>query len=148
MIKIKNGKLMVAGISFSLPDEFYIDVLGIDCLAENFLRFVSVQGNCIIDFTTSIIKFHSAIESIKDVFVECEGKYNFIEGPEYYERNFLKGAHVTYESAEKYYYEIHYEMVEGFNERVEILIEIDKSRINMFSNKESIKNFLDSITLA
>lgn len=161
MLKIKNGRLQVAGIEFSMPDGFFIDVEGIETVNENGLKFISPPDYCSVTIMATERIFDSAMDSLLDVFGEAdelknmdihefnkkETGYKWLIVPEIRECNGLKYACVKYEGPKCCYFEMHFECVDGCDRQLEILLSVPKQKgeIETILKKSEIKNFFEGI---
>ena len=61
--------------------------------------------------------------------------------------NDLKGSHTLYDTVKRQYYRIHFEKTKGFDEWVEIYLEVDKNITTLEDvlNRESVKTFFNSL---
>jgi len=61
--------------------------------------------------------------------------------------NDLKGSHTQYDTVKRQYYRIHFEKTKGFDEWVEIYLEVDKNITTLEDvlNRESVKTFFNSL---
>jgi len=164
MLRIKNNKLSTEGIQFTLPDNFYIDIEGMEGVHPDGLHLLSVEEDCIIGFITTEIEFDSPVESLLDIFMddvrnigiadnmfkENETGYIWIEEPQMRELNGLKCAIAKYHTKYSFYYEIHFERIEGYERQFEVLLEVPKKcRVDLETvlSRENIKAFYNSFEL-
>lgn len=154
MLKIHGNKLSTEGIHFALPENFYIDIEGMETVTSNGIRFLSVPEDCYINFMTSVRRCNSSKESINQNF--CESNINnvnccrIIDGPCDYEHNGLTGTWVKYEVNSTYYCEIHLNKIAGYDEQAEVLIAVNKSETNLDRtlDRPEVKGFLNSFMLS
>ena len=165
MLKIKGNKLEVAGINFSLPQNFYIDIEGMEAVHPDGLKLLSPEEDCYISFMTTEVEFETPVESLLDIFVDnvlgtgiqedmtkpnATG-YIWIEEPQMSELNGLKCAYVKYETPYNYYYEIHFERLEGFDRQLEVLLVISKKHnvdFDVVLNRENVVEFYNSFDVS
>ena len=86
-----------------------------------------------------------------DMFNSNETGYIWIEGPQMSEINGLRCAYVKYHTKYNYYYEIHFDRVEGAGRQLEILLEVSKKHlidIEAVLNRQNVKEFYQSFVLA
>ncbi len=160
MLKIENNHLSVAGIKFKLPQNFYIDIEGMESVHPNGLRLISPEQDCGIAFTTTELEFDTPVKSLMDIFTDDEPNddmfkpnktgYIWIDKPQTSKINGLKCAYVKYHTKYNYYYEIHFERVDGAARQLEILLEISKKHsvfIEDVLSRQNVKDFYDSFEL-
>ncbi len=163
MLKIEGNHLSVAGIKFMLPQNFYIDIEGMEVIHQDGLRLISPEKNCRISFMTTEVEFDTPVNSLMDIFVDealdigiandmwspNKTGYIWVEEPQASEINGLKCAYVKYHTKYYYYYEIHFERVEGADRQLEVLLEIPKnlSDIEAVLGRQNVKDFYNSFEL-
>lgn len=153
MLKIHGNKLSTEGIQFTLPENFYVDIEGMETLTSNGIRFLSVPEDCYINFMTSVRMCASTKESIKQNFSETSINSSnccrIIAGPSDYEHNGLTGTWVKYEANAICYCEIHIKKIDGYSEQAEVLIAVNKSKADLECtlNRPEVKDFLNSFML-
>lgn len=164
MLKIMDNHLSVAGIRFKLPQNFFIDIEGMEGVYQDGLRLISPEQDCRIAFTTTEVEFDTPVKSLIDIFTDAvletgiaEDMFNTnetgfvcIEEPQLCEINGLKCAFVKYHTKYNYYYEIHFARIDGADRQLEILLEVSKNQqidIEDVLCRKSIKEFYKSIEL-
>ena len=164
MLKIEGNHLSVAGIRFKLPQNFYIDIEGMESIHPDGLRLISPEQDCRIAFMTTEVEFDTPVKSLLDIFADDvlgtgidndmfnpnETGYIWIEEPQMSEINGLKCAYVKYHTKYSYYYEIHFERINKADRQLEILLEIEKKNsvdLETVLDRENIKDFYDSFEL-
>ncbi len=164
MLKINGNKLSTAGISFALPENFYIDIDGMEDYSEDGLRLLSPEKDCYISFITTGIEYESPVASLLDIFVdeaifgdktfdmfsENETGYKWIEEPQMSMVNNLKCAYVKYETRRNSCYEIHFERLEGQKKQLEVWLVVPKKyniELETVLNREVIKEFYKSFKI-
>ncbi|MBQ7974977.1 MAG: hypothetical protein IJ300_04750 [Clostridia bacterium] len=164
MLKIEGNHLSVAGIKFALPQNFYVDIEGMEGIHPDGLRLVSPEKDSRIGFMTTEIEFDSPVNSLLDIFVDDvlqigiaddmfssnETGYIWIEEPQMSEINGLKCAYGKYHTEYNYYYEIHFERVGGADRQLEVLLEVSKKHpidIESVLNRQNVKDFYESFAL-
>lgn len=164
MIKISENKLNTVGIEFSLPENFYIDIEGMEGIHQDGLRLLSPEKDCRISFMTTEIEYESAVASLIDVFTDDaigenieldkfndkETGYKWIEKPQMTVLNNLSCAHVKYETPHNYYYEVHFERIAGFDRQLEVLLTVSKENpvdLETVLSRENVNDFYNSFGL-
>lgn len=165
MLKIKGNKLEVAGINFSLPQNFYIDIEGMEAVHPDGLKLLSPEEDCCISFMTTEVEFETPVESLLDIFIDKvlgtgiqedmtkanTTGYIWIEEPQMSELNGLKCAYVKYETPYNYYYEIHFERLEGFDRQLEVLLVISKKHnvdFDVVLKRKNVVEFYNSFEVS
>ena len=64
MLKIEGNHLSVAGIRFKLPQNFYIDIEGMESIHPDGLRLISPEQDCRIAFMTTEVEFDTPVISL------------------------------------------------------------------------------------
>ena len=164
MLKIEGNHLSVAGIKFKLPQQFYIDIEGMESVHADGLRLISPEQDCRMAFMTTEVEFDTPVKSLMDIFIDDvlgtkiakdmfqpnETGYIWIEEPQTSEINGLKCAYVKYHTKYSYYYEIHFERVIGADRQLEVLLEIPKklsASLDDVLSRQNVKDFYDSFEL-
>ena len=70
MLKIEGNHLSVAGIRFKLPQNFYIDIEGMESIHPDGLRLISPEQDCRIAFMTTEVEFDTPVKSLLDIFAD------------------------------------------------------------------------------
>ncbi len=165
MLKIEGNHLSVVGIKFKLPQNFYIDIEGMESVHPDGLRLLSPEQDCRLSFMTTEVEFDTPVKSLLDIFVDDvlgtgisedmfnpnETGYIWIDEPQMSEINGLKCAYVKYHTKYHYYYEIHFERIDGTDRQLEILLEISKKHskdIEEILSRQNVKEFFNSFELA
>lgn len=165
MLKIEGNHLSVEGITFKLPQNFFIDAEGMETVQPDGLMLISPEEDCRIAFMTSEVEFDTPLESLTHIFVDDvlgigiaddmfspnETGYIWIEEPQMSEINGLKCAYAKYHSKHNYYYEIHFSSINNSDRQLEVLLEIPKESaigINDILNRQNVKDFYNSFELA
>jgi len=156
MYKITKGKLEIEGIEFVLPENFFIDASGVDGINPDGLRLLSPEFDVCIGLSTTELDFSSSMESLLDVFTDCNGishinmyennetGYIWLSRPENKKINSLKCACVKYETTNSFYYEIHFDRINGFKKQLEVIFEVKKEiavGLDDILNRCNIKDF-------
>lgn len=164
MFKIKNNYLSVEGIKFLLPQNFYIDIDGMEDVHPDGLRLINPEKDCSIVFMTKDEEYDSLIVTLLETFIdpvlgigiadnmfeENETGEIWIEEPKIKEKNGLIFADVKYHSRRAYYYRMHFERIIGCKRRFEVLFEVLKEKntdIETVLNRKSMKEFCESFEL-
>lgn len=163
MIKIKEKELSVAGVKFNLPNEFFIDIEGLEEIQEDGLRFLSPEKDCSICILTSPIEYKSAVDSLMDIFrddvlfegiefdffKDNETGYKWIEAPQECIINDLKAAYVKYETPCHYYYEINFERLDGYDRQLEVCIYMSKDENDLESvlSRKDVQKFINGFRM-
>jgi len=164
MLKITNKKLSTAGIEFSLPEKFYIGFEEMEVIHPDRLNLLSPEKDCYISFMTTEVEFSSPLESLMDIFFDKPFNekninmfeennntgYIWIEKPQMCKICDLNCAIAKYETKADYYYEVHFERIEGYDRQLEILLTVPKKHhinIEEILNRNNIKEFYNSIKL-
>ncbi len=165
MFKVNEScKLSTVGIQFVVPKSFYIDIENMEAVNENEIRLVPAEKDCYINFRAFDDEYDSTMDSLLDTFSdfifesgssvelyddENNHEYNWIEKPREFSCNDLKGACVKYDTVNKQYYRMHFEKANGFEQWVEILLEVDKSKANLENvlKRDTVSAFFDSIMI-
>lgn len=162
---IENCKLSSVGVQFEVPKGFYIDIENMEGVNADEIRLVPEEKDCYINFRGFNDVYDSVMDSLIDTFSdfifesgssielyddENNHEYNWIVKPTEFSYNGLKGVYTQYEAINKQYYRIHFERVEGFNEWVEILLEVDKTKTTLEDvlKREAVSKFFGSLTPA
>ena len=165
MLKIEGNHLSVAGIKFKLPQQFYIDIEGMESVHADGLRMISPEQDCRIAFMTTEVEFETPVESLLDIFIDKvlgtgiqedmtkanTTGYIWIEEPQMSELNGLKCAYVKYETPYNYYYEIHFERLEGFDRQLEVLLVISKKHnvdFDVVLKRKNVVEFYNSFEVS
>lgn len=143
MLRIKGNKLSVAGMQYSLPDEFYIDVAGEGVKAPNGLRFVSPQKDYVIEVQTCSLQYASIEQAIADIF-KNDGAFAIIEPVKKYSVNDVTGLSVMYADRKCEYFEIYFERTGECSDFVVLLISADKGGIGIREviERKAVKEFI------
>lgn len=164
MLKFKGNYLSTAGIRFALPENFYIDIEGMEAINPDGLRLVSPEKDCSISFVTTEIEYESTVASLMDIFMDDvlfkdtqidflndnETGYKWHTEPQQTNLNGLGCACIKYETPRSYYYEIHFNRIKGFDRQLEILLSVSKefsTDLDTVLNRENIQDFYNSISL-
>lgn len=129
VLKIKGNQLSVAGVKYTLPNEFYIDVNGFPLESENGLCFVTPDKACTIQIHTAETNSSSVEEDIKELL--SEGPYTIYEEPSWCSLNGLKAIKAVYASSKNEYFEMQFEPVGKNKEHVEVLLTTYKNTIGI-----------------
>jgi len=70
MLQIKGNHLSVAGIKFVPPQNYCIDIEGMESISPDGLRLISPEEDCHICFMTSEIQFDTPVDSLMDIFLD------------------------------------------------------------------------------
>lgn len=147
MIKLyQDTKVSVAGISYTIPKSLYIVVDEFGDIKNNGLVFTTEENNCYIDIFT--------VESDASFNIRDDFNFNICENETYTvhgqveERitDYMYSIRAVFESERHSYFEMHIGQINGYNERVEMLITVDKKKsdISEILRKEDVKLLIDS----
>lgn len=142
----QDTKMSVAGISYTIPKSFYIVVDEFIDVKNNGLVFTTQEKNCRIEVFTvkSDITFNVQEDFISSI---CDNSTFTVHG-KVDERleNHMYSIRAEFESRRHSYFEMHIGQRKGYDERVELLITVerDKSNIGEVLKREDVKRFIDS----
>ena len=165
MLKITGNRLSTEGVEFTLPDGFYIDIEGMESVEKNGLRLVPKEQDCFIWMRTERDEYKSAMESLLDTFSDfvCQTgseielfedptkpEYQWIEKPNEYDRNGLRGAYTSYTALKTDVYRLHLEKVNGSNERFVVFMQVDRTKTDLETvlARLHVHDFFENICLA
>ena len=162
MLEIKGKTLSAEGISFTLPDGFYIDIEGMEGVEKNGLRLVTPEKDCFIWMRSERNELDNAMDALLDSFSDfvCESgsqielfedpgnsQYKWIVRPRRYSHNGLTGACAVFTALKYDVIRLHLEPAPGYSEGFTFYIEIDRSESNYETvvTKAGMKEFFNSI---
>jgi len=165
MLRINGNRLSAEGIEFMLPNDFYIDIGGMESVDKNGLRLVPKEKDCFIWMRTETDEYKTAMESLLDAFSDfvCQtgseielfedpskSEYQWIDKPNEYEKNGLRFASSQYTALKTDVYRLHFEKVTGFNERYVIFMQVDRTKTDLKTvlARLHVHDFFESICLA
>lgn len=151
MIKLlQDTKLSVAGINYTVPKGLYIDTDEGEVIKDNGLAFVPVENDCTIEVCT--VKCYEN-DNIRDTFMTLfeDGSGLTLKGEP--TESFLSELYTIraqYESKNEEYFEINFDKIEGYDERIVFLITAVKTDADMgeILQREVVREIIESFEQA
>lgn len=146
----QDTKMGVAGISYIVPKSFHIYVDEYDEIKDNGLSFKMQEKDCCIEVFTveSDMSFN-----VRDDFISaiCDNDtYTVRNKVDERVENGIYSIRAEFESKRYEYFEMHIGQRKGYDERVEILITVEKGKadIGEIMKREEMKKFINSFKVA
>ncbi len=140
-----DTQMKIAGINFTAPKGFYI-FTDEGSIGRNGLAFVPKEQDCRIDIYTVASDTN---DNLKENFIKALNSYITHGKVQEQLRSYVYSIGAEYEIDESNYFEVHFGKHKDFNERIQLLITVNKHKadIREVLNRRDIQKLLDSFEI-